>query len=109
MSRCERRTLSLTTDSATTGEIKDYDKFVGGRVYVPTGTSHTTLTFYDSDDDGTTWYEAWDDAATPAVLTRTVAAGKSYPIPDALFAAERIRIKSDSAEDVQVVLKGYGI
>ena len=109
MSSCIRLTLALTTNSATTGEIADFDQYVAGRVHIPTGANSTTLTYYDSSDDGTTISEAWDDAATPAVLTRTVAAGKSYPIPDALFAAERIRIKSDAAEDVVVVLKQYEI
>ena len=109
MSSCKRVTLALTTDETTTGEITDYDQYVGGRVHVPAGASSTTLTFYDSSDDGTTFHAAWDDAATPAALARTVAAGRSYPIPDALFAAERIRIKSDAAEDVIVVLKKYEI
>lgn len=109
MSSCKRLTLALTTSTATTGEIPDYDRYVGGRVHVPAGASSTTLTFYDSSDDGTTFNAAWDDAATPAALARTVSDGKSYPIPDALFAAERIRIKSDAAEDVVVVLKRYEI
>ena len=109
MATCERFTLSLTTSETTTGEIDGYDDFVGGRVHIPNGSSITSLTYYDSSDDGTTWSEAWDDASTPAVLTRTVAADKSYPIPDALFAAERIRIKADAAEDVIVVLKRYEI
>jgi len=109
MSSCRRLTLSLTTSDTTTGEITDFDRYVAGRVYVPAGAASTTLTFYDSDDDGTTWLAAWDDAATPAAIARTVAAGNSYPIPDALFACERIRIKSDAAEDVVVVLKKYEI
>ena len=109
MSSCKRITLALTTSETTTGEIDDFDQYIAGRVHVPTGSSHTTLTFYDSSDDGTTWNAGWDDGATPAAIARTVSAGKSYPIPDALFAAERIRIKSDSAEDVVVVLKKYEI
>lgn len=109
MAKCERRTLSLTASAATTGEIIDYDEFVGGRVHLPTGSSITTLTFHDSYDDGTTFSAAWDDAATPAAVTRTVAADKSYPIPDALFACERIRIVADAAENVEVVLKKYAI
>lgn len=106
MPKSKRITVALNTAVGTTEEI-DYTQVVGGSIHFAAGAGSTSITYHASYDDGTTYTEAWDDAATPAVLTRTVAAAKSYPIPDALFSAEKIKIVSDAAEDAFLVLKDY--
>jgi hypothetical protein len=108
-SMSNRKVLSLTTAQGTTGRL-NYEDASGARIYIPAGSSITTLTYYDAPvdeaDDTTVWYEAMDDADTPAAIVRTVEAGKSYPIPEALFGARFIAIKADAAGDVYVTKKG---
>ncbi len=104
MPKSRRITVALNTAVGTTEAI-DFTDVVAARIHISGST--TSLTFHESYDDGTTYSAAWDDAATPAALTRTVATGRSYPIPDALFAAEKIKIVSDAAENAFLVIKEY--
>jgi hypothetical protein len=93
-------TLAITASLATNPSFFYSDK-VAGRVGIPSGSSITTLTFYDS-HDGVTFVLA-TDAATAGVLT--VEAGKSYKIPYELVGAGLLKIVGNAAGDIYLNLK----
>jgi hypothetical protein len=96
-------TVVVTTSQTTTPTIP-YQGFSQGEVLVPSGTSITTLTWYVSNDDST-YYAAYDSAATPAAVTQSVGGGKGYPIPASLAGARYLRVKGDAAGTIYVSLK----
>lgn len=53
-----------------------------GGINVPAGQTYITLTFYVS-YDGTTYVQLFD--AANVAISRTVAAGRAYPLPPELF------------------------
>ena len=90
---------SLNTAEATTPEIL-YGDFEYGLIFVPAGSSITTLTFYAAPESGGTFLSLYD--VTNAAVTMTVSAGRAYPIPAECVAAEAIKIVVDSAGDVEM-------
>ena len=96
------QTVALTTSAATTPEIS-VGEFSSGEVYVPTGSSITTLTYHVAPYSGGTYLPAQD--ASGSAVTQTVAQTKAYPIPAILFGAAMIRIVSDAAGSVGIGLK----
>jgi hypothetical protein len=105
LSKLFRRTVrfdvTLTASLATTPDI-GYADFAGGMVHVPTGSSITSLTWYTS-HDGTTYIAAQD--STGVAVTQTVAAAKSYPIPDALFGAGKLKCVANAGGAVYLTFK----
>lgn len=100
---------SLTNDSVAVGTTVgasaaiDYGDFNDGMVYIPNGSSITTLTWHTAlSRDGT--YLAAEDAASAAV-TQTVAADQAHPIPAALRGARFIKMTANAAGTVGVTLK----
>ena len=93
--------LALNTATGTTAEIQ-YKKAAGGMIHIPTGSSITSLTWHTS-HDGTTYVAAQDSEG--AAVTQTVAAAKSYPIPDALYGAPYLKAVSNASGNVHVTLK----
>jgi hypothetical protein len=80
-----------------------FGDFANGMVYIPAGSSLTTLTWHASVDvDGA--YLAAEDAASTAV-TQTVAAGQAHPIPAALSGARFLKVTGNAAGVVGVTLK----
>jgi hypothetical protein len=98
----ESLTLALTTSAGTTPAV-NFAQFAGGRIYIPTGSSITTLTFHDAPTPDGTYLPAQD--ADGEAITLTVEAGKSYPLPDELFAAAQLKIVADAAGSVALALK----
>ena len=94
------QTVVLTTDD-TSPEI-DIGGFTSGQIHIPTAETYVTLTYYTASPSGTL-YAAQN--ATPAAITQTVAADKSYPIPTQLFGANRIQIRANVAGNIRVTLK----
>ena len=81
-----------------------YGLYSSGSVYVPAGSSLTTLTWHACETkDGT--YLAAEDAASTAV-TQTVAASQTHPIPVALLGARFIKATGNAAGTIGVTLKG---
>jgi|LakMenE01Jun11ns_1017448.scaffolds.fasta_scaffold9957538_6 hypothetical protein len=80
-----------------------FGDFETGMVYIPAGSSITTLTWHASvAQDGT--YLAAEDASSAAV-TQTVAASQAHPIPAALMGARFLKITGNAAGVVGVTLK----
>lgn len=97
--------VAITTALGTTKAIP-FAGYAGGRIYIPTGAGVSTLTFYDSTKEDGVFLASYDDAASPAAITLTVSAAKSYPIPAKLFGAGAIKIVGDAAVTAGLVLKG---
>lgn len=95
--------LAVGTTAAASGEII-YSDWAGGRFHVPTGSSITTITWYDAIVPGGDYLPSND--ATPEALTQTVAAGQSYEIPPSLAGAASLKLVGDAAGTVDVALKG---
>ena len=95
--------VALNTAVGTTGEI-NYINYCGGTIHVPSSSSITSLTWHSSNEPGGTFVASYDKDG--AAVTQTVAAGRSYPIPDALFGSRAIKAVADAAESVLVSLKG---
>lgn len=99
---CEASTKSLTTDLTTTPEIS-ISRFAAGTVYIPVGSTITTLTFYAAYSTGGVYFAAYGSTGT--ALTLAVAANGAYQLPAALFGAGQIKIVADAAGDVELSLK----
>lgn len=108
MTRFTTKVESAAIHDSTLANTKTipFGGYAGGRIYVPAGSTITTLTFYDAPSEDGTFLASYDDAATPAAITLTVSAGKSYPIPPKLFGAGAIKMLGNAAGTVHVCLKG---
>jgi len=94
--------VTVATAVATSQVIR-YGPWAGGMVYIPAGSSMTTLTWHACEtEDGT--YLAAEDAASSAV-TQTVAASQAHPIPVALAGARFIKATANAAGVMGVTLK----
>jgi hypothetical protein len=96
---------ALTTSLTTTAEI-DIGHYTSGEIYIPSGSSITTLTYYASPcpaGGGGVYVPAND--STPAVIVQTVSGPNAYPIPAALFGGDCIKIVVNAAGTVDIVLK----
>ena len=75
------------------------------RVAIPSGSSITSLTLYEaiqaSDTQAPEWYECGEASAT-----LTVAAGKTYAVPDKFYACGLVKLVGDAAGVVHVMRKG---
>jgi hypothetical protein len=101
--------VSVTTSAPTSGSVNvlDMREYAGGMVYVPSGSSITSLTFYVAPRTDGTFLTAYDDSSlsSAAQVVLTVAAGKAYPMPSCLYAAGAIGFKGDAAGTIYVTLK----
>jgi hypothetical protein len=95
---------SLVVATAVTGSgtIK-YENARSGVVYVPAGSSLTSLTWHASlAEEGP--YMAADNEAGAAIV-QTVAAGQAHPIPAAMQGAMFLRVTGDVAGEIGYTLK----
>lgn len=96
---------SVTVDGSAVADSEaiKYGAYASGSIYVPAGSSMTTLTWFACETvDGT--YLAAEDAASAAV-TQTVAASQSHPIPVALAGARFIKATANASGVMGVTLK----
>jgi len=90
-------TVSLTDAVGSTAVI-NYRGYRKGFVYVPNGSSLTTLTWHSSDsEDGD--YEACHDGSNP--ITSTVAADRAVPLPTTLEGAAYLKAVGNAAGTVK--------
>jgi hypothetical protein len=102
------RSLAITDSAATTAAVNK-SGFTTGMIYVPAGSSITTLTFYVANhaanrEEAGTYIQAYDDAN--AAISRTVAAGRAYRLPLELCAAAFLKIVGDVAGTIHLDLQG---
>lgn len=98
-----QETVTVATAVASSEEIK-YGGFAFGEIYIPTGSSITSLTWYTASENGGTYMAAYDEDGV--AVTQTVSAAKAYPIPTALAGCKAIKAEGDAAGVMDVVMKG---
>ena len=103
LTKGETVTVTIATAVANSTEIQ-FGGHAGGLVYVPTGTSMTTLTWYASPKSGGTFYAVEDGAA--GAIQSTVSGGDAVPIPPECYGAAVLKIEADAAGTAGVTLKG---
>lgn len=95
-------TYALTTDVATNPVI-DFRGAAGGTVFVPAGSSITSLTWYAAPDPEGDFLPLND---ADGAIVQTVEAGKAYDLPAACFGARALKVDPDAAGSIHVSLKG---
>lgn len=105
-SRSTPCTLALTNDIGTTGVIP-FARFNGGSFTLPAAVAGVTFTFWSKSRNGGTFGAQYSDAQPPVATVRTVAASRSYKIPEELAGAYEIAIVSNVAgpETIELNLK----
>lgn len=102
MIRHRSEPLTITAGTTASGSTAiPFGDFAGGHVYIPNGSSITTLTMHAS-ADGVTYYEVY---SAGAALSVTVAADKSADFPDGVFGARFLKLVANAAGTVYVTLK----
>jgi hypothetical protein len=92
---------SLVGTTGAAGKV-DFRNFSGGQVYVPAGSSITSLTWYGS-HDGVTFLPVQDGAGNAVVST--VAAGYSCLIPASCFACAFLLAVGNAAGTINLSIK----
>lgn len=104
LTRCSiQQPLTVDTVLADAEEL-GFSDWITGIVYVPSGSTITSLTWYAAYERGGTFYAAYDSNGD--AVTQTVAATKAYPIPLALAGAVALKAVGDADGTVYVSLKG---
>ena len=95
--------VTVATAVANSEEIMS-GSYAGGMIFVPSGSTITTITWYAAEKAGGTYLAAYD--ADGVALTQTVAASKAYEIPAALFGCRAIKAVGNAAGTLAISLKG---
>lgn len=98
------KSYSLTTSEGTSPAIKFQSR--GGQIQIPSGSSITSLTWYTSEKSDGTFLPAYIEDGSEAVAQSGLLAGRSYPIPAALFGAPWIKAVANAAGAVIICDKG---
>lgn len=103
------------TASATTTALVNKAGMPWGMIFVPAGSPLTSLTFYTQPHSvlpigvpaptAEEYFTPYDSAGS-AVAALTVAAGQSYPIPEALSTAPFLRIVGNATGTITIALMG---
>lgn len=103
------------TASATTTALVNKVGMPWGMIFVPAGSSLTSLTFYTQPQStlpigvlaptAEAYFTPYD-AAGSALAALTVAAGNSYPIPEAISTAPFLRIVGNTTGTITIALMG---
>lgn len=99
---CRAATVSLNTAESTTPSIP-IEQYASGEIFIPTGSSITTLTWWAAPTSSGTFIAAQD--ASGSAVTQTVSGGKAYPMPAVLFGAGAVKAVTNAAGDAIVNLK----
>jgi hypothetical protein len=95
--------VTVATAVASSEEIR-LSSYAGGMIFVPAGSSITTLTWYAAEKPDGTYLVAYDE--DNIAVTQTVQAGRCYPIPSALFGCRAIKAVDAAGGYLLVSLKG---
>jgi len=97
--RITKQTVTLTTSASTTPAIPLGPKY-RGVVYVPTGSSITTLTFHVAPTISDTFIPLYTTGGS--AVTQTVAAARAYPLPSSLVGAGAMKVVGDAAGAITI-------
>lgn len=90
---------SVAADAQAVG----FTEWAGGMVFVPAGSSITSIAWYAAESPSGTFTPVYDAGAA---LTTAVAGGQCAAIPTALFGAGAFKMVGDADGTVSVLLKG---
>tara|TARA_B100000809_G_scaffold100422_1_gene98940 strand:+ start:1322 stop:1642 length:321 start_codon:yes stop_codon:yes gene_type:complete len=94
--------VSITASASTSATIA-FRSFAGGTVYVPNGSSLTTLTPHVAPNPDATFEPAHDESGS--AISITVSADQAHPLPTALFACGALKLVGNTTGTVVVGLK----
>lgn len=95
----------VNTAESTTAKVR-FEGAAGARVYIPSGSTITELTFYDAPKFTGDFLASYDDAATPVEVKLTgLSAGRSYPVPAKMYGAGAIKMVGNAAGTVYLSRK----
>ena len=103
--QCELQTVALNTAEGTTPVI-EWGGANNGTIYVPVGSSITSLTYYAGYDTSVAFLPLYSNAGTPVAVTQTVAAARAYDLPDSVKGARYLKIVVNAAGTVVIACKG---
>jgi hypothetical protein len=98
---CDILLVTIGTTVAGSSPIS-YTAYAGGQVFVPAGSSITTLVWYGS-HDGVTYLAVQDGAGN--AITSSIAASKNCLIPAACFACAFLKATGNEAGTINLSLK----
>jgi len=103
----EHSTLAVTLDSvlADTPEI-NWSGAVAGTIFIPAGSTITTLTYHAAPKKGGTYLPLQTSAGV--AVTQTVVATKAYDMPASLVGCGAIKIVTNADGAVEISIKGGG-
>jgi hypothetical protein len=81
----------------------NFENFERGMIYVPAGSSITSITWHCSTKASGTYLPARNESSV--ALVTTVAAGQAYPIPEVLSGAMFLKMVGNAAGVVGVTMK----
>lgn len=90
--------------ATTTSESFRYGTYAGGMLFIPSGSSITTITWYAAETDTGTWLAVKDEDGT--AVTQTVAASEAHQLPTALYGARYLMPVVNAAGTILFTLKG---
>lgn len=95
------QTVTVDTVLADSEEV-DMAGVTGGFIYVPAGSSITTLTFYAAKELGGTYLAAYN---TTGAVTLTVAASRSIAIPSDMLGCAAMKMTGNADGTVDVTFQ----
>ena len=95
--------IALDTALNTTEEIP-FENITGGTIHIPAASPITSLTYNAAPASGGTYLPLYDKAVT--AVTQTVAAGRCYELPTAVFGCGALKITVNAAGLVDLSVKG---
>ncbi len=98
-----KRSVTVTAVLATTEQVM-FGEALYALVYVPTGSTITSLTFHAAPDRDGTYLALYDTNGDAVVLT--VEGGRAYPVPSACQGAAAVKMVGDAGGDVVVTWQG---
>lgn len=104
LARSAVRMASVTVGlTAAASKEVSLEQFAGGVVYVPTGETVVTLTYYTAPVAGGTYLALYDEDGV--AVTQTVSDAKAYALPAAVWGCGFIKIAGNAAATVDLYLK----
>lgn len=97
--------LALTLDDTLANTpVVNFSSASGGQIIIPSGSPITTLTYHTGYDTTVTFVPL--NTSAGVAVTQTVAAGKSYDLPAAVFGSALLKITVNADGAVVLVNKG---
>lgn len=92
------------TNSATTSETVDFRNFSAASVSVPTGSDITSIAVYGCSTEDGTFLPLYDQDGI-AVAIAAITAGRIYELPSAAFSLPWLKLYTNAAGTVHVMMK----